>query len=209
MTVEQIGALFTDADGAYRFARWERPIVPVVFGVQEETLAVVKGACEAVVALAGHKMAETDPEMGANLMVFFFRDWRELLAVPDLGGLVPGLEGLVARLDAEGARQYRVFRFEPSGAIRACVVFLRMDAAMQEVPADELALAQMAQAILLWSNSAFRARSPLARATNGQVILRPEIADVIRASYDPVMPAVARDASHALRLAARMPARDG
>ena len=39
--------------------------------------------------------------------------------------------------------------------------------------------------------------------------MRPEIADVIRAGYDPVMPAVADDASHALRLAARVAARPG
>jgi hypothetical protein len=35
-------------------------------------------------------------------------------------------------------------------------------------------------------------------------MLRPEIADVIRAAYDPVMPSMARDASHALRIAARV-----
>jgi hypothetical protein len=36
------------------------------------------------------------------------------------------------------------------------------------------------------------------------VILRPEIGTVIRAAYDPVMPPVARDPTHALRLAARI-----
>eukprot|EP01036_Dinobryon_divergens_P039337 gene39337-51841_t len=63
MTPDQVQALFTRADGTYLFARWGRPIVPVVFGVEDATLAVVKGAVEAVVALAGHKMAETDPEL--------------------------------------------------------------------------------------------------------------------------------------------------
>jgi hypothetical protein len=37
-----------------------------------------------------------------------------------------------------------------------------------------------------------------------RVILRPEIVAVIRAGYDRVLPAVARDSSHALRLAARV-----
>jgi hypothetical protein len=37
----------------------------------------------------------------------------------------------------------------------------------------------------------------------GVTVLRPEIAAVIAAGYDRVMPAVARDSSHALRLAAR------
>ncbi len=48
-TIEQ---LFTRADGAYVFARWGRPIVPVVFGVDDASLAVFKGAIEAVVTLA-------------------------------------------------------------------------------------------------------------------------------------------------------------
>ncbi|RYH10539.1 hypothetical protein [Tropicimonas sp. IMCC6043] len=198
--------LFTCADGSYRFARWSRPIVPVVFGVEDQTLAVVKGACEAMVALAGHHMAETDPEMGANLMVFFFRDWEELLEVPDLDRLVTGLDDLVAQLVAAGANQYRVFRFEEGGAIRACFVFLRMDAALSEVPAEDLALGQMAQTILLWSDRAFAKRSPLATLPSGQVVLRPEIGAVIRAAYDPLMPEAAQDASHALRLSARLAA---
>ncbi len=92
MTPDEIQGYFTGTDGAYAFARWGRPIVPVVFGVDEATLEVVKGAVEAVVVLAGHKMAETDPELGANLMMFFFRDWDELLDVPKLGEMIPGLE---------------------------------------------------------------------------------------------------------------------
>ena len=38
---------------------------------------------------------------------------------------------------------------------------------------------------------------------DGRVVLRPEIGAVLRAAYDPVMPPVARDPSHALRIAAR------
>ncbi len=47
----EIEALFTRGDGSYLFARWGRPIVPVVFGVDDASLAVFKGAIEAVVAL--------------------------------------------------------------------------------------------------------------------------------------------------------------
>jgi hypothetical protein len=36
------------------------------------------------------------------------------------------------------------------------------------------------------------------------VILRPEIAGVIRAGYDKALPQVARDGAHAYRLAARL-----
>jgi hypothetical protein len=199
----EVEALFTRGDGSYLFARWERPIVPVVFGVAEESLPVIKGAFEAVVTLAGHRMAETDPELGANLMVFFVRDWAELLAVPDLDRLVPELAGLVARLEGAGANQYRIFRFEAAGAIKAAFVFLKMDAALAGMPAETLALAQAVQTILLWSDRAFDGTSPLGRVGEG-VILRPEIGAVIRAGYDPVLPAMARDQSHALRLAARV-----
>jgi hypothetical protein len=205
MDAQEIEALFTRADGSFLCARWGRPIVPVVFGVEDATLALVKGAIEAVVVLADHKMAETDPELGANLMVFFCRDWDELPPVPGLDRLIPDLVPLVARLQAAGANQYRIFRFDPVGAIRACFVFLRMDADLAAVAADTLALSQAVQSILLWSDTAFREASPLAVA-NGVAVLKPEIAGVIRAAYDPVLPAVATDPSHALRLAARITA---
>lgn len=203
MTPDQVQALFARKDGSYLFARWGRPIVPVVFGVDDATLSVVKGAIEAVVTLAGHKMAETDPELGANLMVFFFRDWAELPAVPNLDRLIPDLGPLCDRLAAAGANQYRAFRFDAEGAIKAAFVFLRMDEALSAMPAETLALNEAAQVILLWGEGAFADVSPLGQA-GGTVILRPEIAGVIRAGYDRVMPAVARDASHAYRLAARV-----
>ena len=209
MTPQDIEALFTRSDGNYLFARWGRPITPVVFGVSDSSLGVIKGAFEAVAALAGIGMADTDPELGSNVMVFFFAEWRELPEVPGLDRLVPDLGPLVTRLTRAGANQYRIFRFDADGAIRACFVFLRMDDELSAVPGDTLALNQAAQSILLWSDTAFAGRSVLGRTEDGTVILRPDIAALVRAAYDPVLPAVARDASHALRLAARVgPARD-
>ena len=76
--------------------------MPVVFGIEDASLPVVKGAIEAVVALAGHRMTETDPELGANLMVFFTRDWAELPQVPNLDRLVPDLGPLCDRLTSGG-----------------------------------------------------------------------------------------------------------
>jgi len=196
---------FTGADGAYAFARWDRPIVPVVFGVSEESLSVIKGAIEAVVTLANHKMDELDAEFGANFMLFFFQDWDELLTVPRLGEMIPDLESVVARLNAEDASQYRAFRFDDSGAIQACFSFVRMRGEMAEMQADTLALSQAVQAILRWSEAAFSETSPLAvLPETGAVILRPEIAALIQAAYDPILPLAAKDKSHALRLVARM-----
>lgn len=204
ITHSDVERLFTRADGSYLFARWGRPLVPVVFGTDDKTLEVIKGAVEAIVLMSGHSIAETDPELGVNLMFFFFREWAELTEVPGLDRLVPDLGPLVERLQKADANQYRVFRFDEADAIKASFVFLRMDDALSDVPADTLALSQVAQTIVLWSDTAFVGRSALAQAPEGKVILRPDIGAVIRAGYDPVMPAVARDPSHAMRLAARI-----
>lgn len=203
MTPDQIAALFTRPDGTYAFARWGRPLVPVVFGVEDATLAVVKGALEAVVRLAGHSMTDTDPEQGANLMIFFVRDWDEVLAVPDLPRLVEGLDARVPRLRAEGATRYAQMRFDADGSIRAAFVFLRIDAAMARVPAEDLALLQAVQVILAWAEGAWRDQSPLALA-QGVAVLRPEVAALIRAAYDRRLPPSSSDPSHALRVFARM-----
>ncbi len=206
MTPRDIENMFTRADGDYAFARWGRGIAPIVFGVDDATLEVVKGAVEAVARLARLEVVETDVELGANLMFFFFRDWDELRAVPDLGELVPDLPDLVARLQAADANQYRGFRFDDAGAIKMCFVFLRMDAALGAMAAEDLALSQVVQTVLLWSQDAFGEKSPLAvLPDNDATVLRPEIANLIHAAYDPVLPVAAVDNSHALRLFGRMP----
>lgn len=203
MTPQEIEALFTRKDGNFIFARWGRPVAPVVFGVDDATLGVIKGALEAVCHLAGHEIAETDAELGSNLMMFFFRDWSELPEVPGLDRLVPDLGPLVEKLEKVEANQYRLFRFDEAGTIKACFVFLRMDAQLSAVPAQTLALSQIVQSFLLWSDTAFSKRSALAVAGE-QTILPPDIAGLIRAAYDPVLPPAAQDPSHALRLFARL-----
>lgn len=204
LLADDVARLFTGADGSYAFARWDRPLVPVVFGVDDESLGLIKGATEAVAALAGLPMEETDPEIGANLMLFFIADWRELAGVPEIAGMVPEMPARIDRLVAEGARQYRVFRFDESGAIRACFAFVRLEAPLTGAEAEAVALSQAVGACLTWSERAFAAQGPLARLPDGRVVLRPEIAAVIAAAYDPVMPVRSDDASHALRLAARL-----
>ena len=203
-TVTEIEELFTRTDGNYVFSRWGRPISPVVFGVLDETLGLVKTAIKVVCSTCGHPTSELDPELGSNLMVFFFREWDELRAVPELDQLIPKLGNVVDRLQVVAANQYRAFRFDDVGAIQACFVFLRVDEALEQLSADSLALAQVVQAMLLWSPTAFRNKSPLAVLEHGTTVLRPEIAAVLRAAYDPTMPARANDPSHALRMEARI-----
>ena len=203
MEAKEIETLFTRGDGSFAFARWGRPVCPVVFGVDDTTLNVVKGAIKATCELAGHEMGDMDAELGSNLMIFFFSEWSELIEVPGLDRLVPDLSPLVTRLEGIEANQYRFFRFDENGAIKACFMFLRMDQHLQQVPAHTLALNQIVQSMLLWSDVAFQNRSPL-MAAGETTVLRPDIAGLMRAAYDPVLPHAAKDASHALRLAARM-----
>ena len=205
LDVNEIEALFTRESGDYTFARWGRAISPVVFGVNDETLKVFKGAIEAVCLVSNHHMAETDPELGSNAMFFFFSDWAELLDVPKLDELVPDLAAMVARVSAADANQYRVFRFDKEGAIKACFTFIRMDKHLSDVPAETLALSQAVQMMVLWSDRAFLQVSPLAVMGGGGVIVKPEISGLLAAAYDAVMPVAASDPSHALRLSARMP----
>ncbi|MEM9709990.1 MAG: hypothetical protein AAF871_14505 [Pseudomonadota bacterium] len=205
MTPEDLTTYFTRADGTFIFARWGRPLAPVVFGVEDATLSTVKGALEAVVALADHKMAETDPELGANLLIFFVKSWQELLDAPGMGKLVPDLIPLVDTLRARQANQYRIFRFDETGAIKAAFVFLKIDAALADVPAETLALSEAAQTILLWSDTAFKSSGPLAELPDGKgSVLRPDIAAIIRAAYDPVLPGMSEDPAFALRIHGRL-----
>lgn len=204
MSPDLIQPLFTRPDGSYLCARWGRPIVPVVFGVDDASLATLKGAIEVMVHHVGHKMAETDPELGANLMVFFLRGWQELRDLPELARLIPEIEPLCARLIAQEAAQYRLFRFDAGGAIKAVFVFLNMQSPLAEEAAEDLALAQAAQALLSWGEGAFARQPALARLADGQVVLHPQVSALLRAAYDPLMPAAAQDPAHAYRLAARL-----
>jgi len=192
-------------DGSYAFARWGRPIAPVVFGVDDTTLGVVKGALQAVAALAGREISETDPELGANLMIFFFREWDELLTVPNLGEMVPDLAATVVRLKAADANRYRAFRYDRTGAIKAGFVFVALRGGLETLPAETIALSEAVETVLTWGEAAFASDSALAlHPETGATILRPEVAEVIRAAYDPVLPDATKDSSHALRLFARV-----
>lgn len=190
MTPEQITELFTRQDGTYLCARWGRPVAPVIFGLADESLDIFRGAIRAGFAHAGHPVAETDPEMGSNLMLFFLRDWAELEEVPDLDRLT-GQPGLPARLKAGDADQYRLFRFDADGGIRACMGFLRMTGALAEAHP-----AALAEAVTM--------RSALSFARD--IAPSPDMAALIRAAYDPALPVAAIEPAHALRLAARISA---
>lgn len=202
---ERVGALFTRGDGTFRFARWARPLAPMIYGTNDEGIRIFEEALASVAGLAGLEVVETDPELGANFLVFFCRDWAELGEVPGLGRLIPGLEALSARLTEAAANQYRLFGFEDRGAIRICITLIRYDADLQQVSAGTLAVSQSLQGLLLWSDDAFAAESPIAvLADTGRTIVKPWYRAVVRAAYDPAIPVAGRDPALALRLSARV-----
>lgn len=184
---EQIAALFT-RDGQYLCARWGRPVAPVIFGLADETLDIFRSVTRAALAHAGIPLAETDPEMGANLLGFFVRDWAELEGIPDLARLT-GQDDLPARLQAQAADQYRIFRFDADGSIRSCITLVNMGGRLADAHPAELAEALVMRSLLTFAV---------------EVPPSPRLAVLIHAAYDPTMPLAARDPSHALRLAARM-----
>lgn len=191
MTPDSILRLFTREDGSFLCAPWGRPVAPVIFGLADDSLDIFRTALRAGYAHAGHPVTETDPEMGSNLMLFFMRDWNELSGVPDLDRLT-GMPDLAGRLTAQEADHYRLFRFDADGAIRACLCFVRMGGALAHAHPAHLA-------------EALTMRSLLSFAC--EVAPSAELAALIRAAYDPVLPVAARDPGHALRLWARLPAK--
>lgn len=204
MTPEVVARYFTRSDGRFHFARWDRPLAPVVFGTDDASLDPIKDAVRRVASLGDLAVVDTDPELGANVMFFIVADWSDLRGVAHLDRLLPNMEALLDRLGQAGANQYRSFRFDEAGAIRLVVILLRLDAALAALPAQTLATAQMVQSMLLWSDRAFFDESPVATVTDaGLTVAKPAIAALIRAAYDRVLPVSSHDPAHALRLAAR------
>ena len=203
----RIAVHFTRSDGSFRFARWARPLVPVVFGTDQAGETIFTDALRAVAGLGGLPLADSDPDLGANLLVFFCETWDDLTAAPGLARLVPDLDRLLSVLKAAGANQYRIFGFDAGGAIRLCLVLLRYDADLQRVSAQTLAVSQAVQSLLLWSDNAFAATAPVAvLQPTGRAVVKPWHAALVRAAYDPVLPDTADNPAFALRLQARMAA---
>ena len=196
--------LFTSPDQRYHFARWGRPIAPVVFGVGDENLPHLKDAIAMTVGISGGMLVDTDPELGANFMWFFCRDWDEMLVIPDLDKLIPNFVNLITELQEKNATRYRSFGFEKNGAIQLCVVLIRVDAATERMSLQTLGTSETFQSLLTFGENAFDVHSPIATIkVNNLCIVKPEYAAVVRAAYDPALPAASNDSAHALRVSAR------
>ena len=192
-------------NGKYHFARWAKPLSPVIFGVDDSSLIAIKAAFSDVLSLTPLKLSEFDPELGANLLMFFCSKWPELSIIPNLNKLIPNLVELLETLDNNQANQYRTFSFSPDGAINFVVVLLKYDLELSSVSVQTLAVSQMIQSVLLWSPDAFKEDSPIAvvKQTN-RCVVKPFYAALLKAAYDPVLPNYSVDEIHAMRLEARV-----
>lgn len=188
ITPETITHLFT-RDGAFHFARWGRPVAPVVFGLDEASLDVMRAAIQAVFRHAGHPLTDTDPESGVNYASFFVRDWAELSDVTDFDRMI-GVADLPRRLAKEQAEHYQIFRFDRNGAIRACFSLIRPGAVLGALPIGALAERLAVRATLSFAHDV-RPSADLAR--------------IIRAAYAPDLPQTSDDSSLAYRIFARIP----
>jgi hypothetical protein len=137
-------------------------------------------------------------------MFFFLSDWLELQEVPHLDKLIPNMSTLLEKLLEVEANQYRVFRFDRVGAIRACFVFIKMDKHLKKVPAETLMLSQVVQSVLLWSDNVFTHNSPLLVTEDNHTLLKPTISNLIKVAYDPTLPNASNDSSLAMRMSARV-----
>ena len=204
MSLEKIRKLFSHK-GVYKFSRWNKPISPVVFGVNDTSLSELKSAFSEVVSLSYNPLSDIDPDFGSNFMTFFCSDWEELHGIPNLEKLIINLGELVKSLERRGSNQYRSFRFSSDGSIRLCILLLKYDKELASVSVQTLGTNQMLQSILLWSPEAFKEESPIAYTRkNNYCFIKPFYSALIKASYDRVLPDVSYDSDHALRLMARV-----
>lgn len=200
---EIIENMFTSG-GSYRFARWGRPISPVIFGTNDATLDALKDAFVMTASLADMRLADTDPEFGSNFMMFFCKNWDEVSEIPDIDKLLPNVKTVIGDLKSNKANQYRRFAFDENGAIKFCIVLIQLDKQMASSSVQSIGTVQMMRSLLTWSENAFDKIAPVGvLPENNMTVVVPSVAAVIRAAYDGTMPVASDDTSHALRLYAR------
>lgn len=204
--IERIQALF--GGDSFKFARWGCAIAPAVIGLDEAGGRLFGEAIRVVANVAGVEMEDIDQEMGANFLVYVMQDWAHASRAPNLPGFMPDLPALIERLQAASANRYRVFAFDDQGAIRAAITLLRYDDQMRAAPVDYIALTEAALGMLVYDEAGVAADRPVIMAHidegEARAAISPWHARLLRAAYDPAIPAGSKDPTLALRLAARL-----
>ena len=203
---ERIQRLF--GGDAFKFARWGGPISPVVVGLDDKGAQLFQEAIGAVAEVAGAQIEEIDPEMGANFLVYVMSDRAQAKLAPNLPNFLPDIEALTERLTAANANRYRVFAFDDAGAIRAAITLLRYDEQMQAAPVDYIALTEAALGMLVFDEVGVSEDRPVVMAKfedgDARAVMSPWHAMLLKAAYDPAIPAGSKDPTLALCLAARI-----
>ena len=204
LDITAIEKLFTQSNGVFHFARWGRPIAPVIFGVDDATLGAVKTVMTQVLAITGQVMVETDPEMGANFIWIFCADWAEVQNLPDIDKLLPHWAQTQIKLREQKSNSYRYIAYDGDGAIRFCALVIKIAGAYGQQPLPVIATTQILQSLCSFAPNKFAQDSPIALDHNGVCSIKPPYRAVLQAAYDPVLPAASADATLALRLKARV-----
>lgn len=209
-TAARIRRLFGGGEdgAAFKFARWGGAVSPAVIGLDEAGGRLFGEAVRVLAGLAGLRLEESGAEAGGALLIYVMKDWADAARAPHLPDFLPDLPALIARLEAAGANRYRVFAFDDQGAIRGSITLLRYDAAMRAAPVGYIALTEAALALLVYDEAGVAADRPVVMAEfeggDRRAVLSPFHAALLKAAYDPAIPAGSKDPALALRLAARI-----
>ena len=119
---ERIQRLF--GGDAFKFARWGGPLAPMIVGLDDKGCRLFEEAIAAVAEVAGAKIDEIDPEMGANFMVYVMSDWAHATRAPNLPNFLPDLPPETqAKLDDLNAQLHRAqFDCNLLGKERCCLI---------------------------------------------------------------------------------------
>jgi hypothetical protein len=205
MTPDEIRTYFSTPNQGYFFARWNRPIVPVVFGDHCLEPDLLKAALGRLGELTGQPVDLAAPASSMNYGTLVVRDWRDLTDMPGVPRLMPNLAKLAAQLEAEGANQYRVFQRDWRGGIKRCFAAIRTGTGrFADLTPESMALRQVTLSFLQWSIPGIVKVGLVGPGPDGRDDLKPQTAALLKAAYDPALPTSSKDPRHAEALAARM-----
>lgn len=205
MTPDDIRTYFARAGGQYQFARWNRPIVPVVFGDHCLDPGLLREALVRLSGITGHPVDLEAPPSAMTYGTLVVREWRDLAATPGAGKAMPGLAKLGAEAERQGGNQFRTFQRDWRGGIKRCVAVIRTAAGrFDDLTPESMALRQAALSFLHWSIPGVVKLRLVMPGPDGVDDLKPEVVALLRAAYDPAMPVSSRDPRHADQLAERM-----
>ncbi|MCI4663541.1 MAG: hypothetical protein MRY74_02350 [Neomegalonema sp.] len=197
------GGASEDAAPQFRLARWSRPILPALYGVDPGSADAAYAAIAEACAVAGASISDPQADEAGepNLLIYVCKEWDELRAAPGLAGLEPELDAVIAGLAASDANQHRFFKLSRSEGIVLAVALLRLDGRMTAVSAQAAILGQAARGLALWSDAALASENPIALRRSGKAALKGWFARLLAAIYAPGAPVFSEDPALADTLA--------